>query len=757
VASPLLTAPVYAAWTGLPTVGSIGVMLRTQRRPHPLAGSLLLGLLAAGAPAFAQQEPGAGDAPADEAAAPKHTNRLAKEQSPYLLQHAHNPVDWYPWGEEAFAKAKAENKPIFLSIGYAACHWCHVMERESFQDEGVARLLNDLFVPVKVDREERPDVDDVYMTAVQAMTGSGGWPLSVWLTPEGKPFYGGTYFPQPARFGRPSFSDVLRAISGSWAERRGELEGQAEKLSAHVAKVVGTQGEPKELKVGILDTAFKQLRASFDPEDGGFGRGPTKFPMPHTLSFLLRYHARTGTDDALQVVVQTLDAMAEGGLRDHLAGGFHRYSTDREWAIPHFEKMLYDQAGLVRAYTEAFQITGEERHARVARETLDFVLERMRTPRGAFTSSWDADSEGGEGRFYVWTLAQVRAALTPDEAAAVAARYGVTEAGNWTEEPGLNHLRGMLPLAKVAKRLGKTPAEVEALLATARAKLLKVRRTREAPLHDDKVLTDWNGLMIGACAVAARGLGEPRYAQAGAEAAEFVLSKLRPEGRLLHRWRGGEAGIPAMLEDYAFLAWGLIELFEATQEVRWLSAAGELLRAMQPLWDAKAGGYFQSRAGLIAKSKPTYDGAIPSGNAAAALALLRYGHLTGEGELWDRGQATLRYYSNLLSHHGGGSATLGLTALDLLLGPTREVVLAGAPDAPEVQAARRAFDARFLPRTAFILRPPGAAAALVAKVPFVKAQAPGDTPVTVYVCERYACKAPVTSAEAALKLLGGGD
>jgi uncharacterized protein len=685
-------------------------------------------------------------------------NRLAKEKSPYLRQHMHNPVDWYPWGEEAFAKAKKENKVVFISIGYATCHWCHVMERESFENEDVGAFMNTHFVSIKVDREERPDVDEIYMTAVQQMTGGGGWPLSVFLTPDGVPFTGGTYFPQPARFGRKSFLEVLNIVKDLWLTKEKDIIASAESIRTHLAKVTGTQPPATELTKAVLRGAFEQLRASFDVNAGGFtSGGTTKFPMPHNVSYLLRYHRRTGEKHALTIVRKTLDAMLEGGLRDHLGGGFHRYSTDKEWQIPHFEKMLYDQAGLVRAYTEAYQVTGEAKYAAVARETMDFVLRDMTSPEGPFTSAWDADSEGVEGKCYVWTPEEVEPLLGAEAYPLFAARYSITKAGNFHEFPGKTHLQFGKSLAQLSKSSGKTEAELEAIFADCRAKLFAVREKRVPPLHDDKLLTDWNGLMIGSAAVAGRGLSEPAYLQAAIKAADFLVKTLKQEnGRWLHRYRDGDAAIPAMLEDYAFLAWGLLELFEATQDPRWLSESKALATVMiEDLWDAKAGGFFLCAADalLINRPKPTYDGAIPSGNSAAALVLSRLGHLTQDAALLKKGDETLRWYSALLSSNGGNGATLGLQALDVFLGPRREVVIAGDPAAPETRAMLAELNRRFLPRTAVIQRPLKDAAALVARVPYIEGQIAIEGKPTAYVCEAYACKRPVQTASELASLL----
>jgi uncharacterized protein len=745
-------------------------MLRPRRRLPLLcgAGALLLVVghgLAQDAPPVVQATPTPTPSATPPAAKPKQkpTNRLIHEKSPYLRQHAHNPVDWYPWGEEAFKKAKREKKLVFLSIGYATCHWCHVMERESFENDEVARYLNEHYVAIKVDREERPDVDEIYMSAIQNATGRGGWPLSVWLTPEGEPLpdvddferswgsslTGGTYFPQPARFGRRAFLAELAVRHDLWSKHRDALVADAKTWTQSLRRSLVHQGPPVKLQAKALAQGVDALGKVFDATHGGFGgRSPTRFPMPHTLSFLLRQAQRSGDAATLRFATKTLDSIADRGLRDHLAGGFHRYSVDPRWEIPHFEKMLYDQAGLLRAFVEAYALTKNERYAAVARETADFVLREMRDAKGGFTSAWDADSEGAEGRYYVWSQAELREALGP-RFKLFAARYSVSEKGNFHEHPGQqdNHLQlSATRLEALAKAHELTPAAAKESLAAARKLLLERRRKRVPPLHDDKVLTDWNGLMIGALAYAGRALGEERYTKAAQGAADFVLTQLRPQGRLHHRWREGEAKVEGLLEDYAFLAWGLLDLYEATYEPRWLREATALSdRMIERFWDSEGQGFFQvgPKSGLIARPKPTYDGAIPSGNSAAAYLLIRLGAIRSEPQRFERGEQTLSFYSQLLAHYGGSAGTLGLSALDFALGPRREIVIAGDPASPATQALLRVVESRYLPRTITLLRPPGEAKELVAVAPWVKDLVPVDGRPTAYVCVGFACKAPV--------------
>jgi uncharacterized protein YyaL (SSP411 family) len=692
---------------------------------------------------------------------PRGPNRLVHEKSPYLLQHAHNPVDWFPWGEEAFRKSAEEQKPIFLSVGYATCHWCHVMERESFEDEAIARFLNEHFISVKVDREERPDVDKVYMEAVQAMTGQGGWPMTVFLTPDRKPFFGGTYFPPEDRFGRPGFTTVLRRIEELWRTKREELVTGAQRLTDHIAQ---TTTATAELGPDVLEQYYRSLLRSFDRSHGGFGGAP-KFPRSHSLMLLLRVRLRLEAPDALRMVEDTLDAMAHGGIRDHLGGGFHRYSTDREWLVPHFEKMLYDQALLARTYLEAFLVTGEERHAVTARDIFRYVLRDLTSPAGAFFSAEDADSEGEEGKFYVWTLAELGAVLGEEDARLFAEVYGATKPGNYVDEATRRRTGANIPylsrtIAAVAAGRGMDPAALEARLAPMREKLLAARSQRVRPLLDDKVLTDWNGLMIGTLAHGARALSEPRYAEAASRAAAFCLETLRDgDGALLHRYRDGEAGIPAFLTDHASLIWGLTELYQATFELRWLAAARDLAdRMIRGFHDEELGGFrFSGSSGerLIAAPRDAYDGALPSGNSMAAYALAVLGRLTGEPRYTDLARETVLAFSQPAARFPTGHPFL-LLAFDLLSGPGREVVLAGPAGDEELAAMRALVDGRFLPTTVVLQRPPGDAGAALAKLaPFTEGQVAVDGRATAYVCRGFTCRLPVQTRAALATSLDG--
>jgi uncharacterized protein len=686
---------------------------------------------------------------APNAADPRPANRLAGETSPYLLQHAHNPVDWHPWGAEAIAKAKAEDRPIFLSIGYSACHWCHVMEHESFEDPEIAALMNDLFVNIKVDREERPDLDQIYMAAVQAFNdGHGGWPMSVFLTPDLKPFYGGTYFPPRDARGMPGFPRVLRELEKAWRDRREDVDriadGMEERLRA------GGQAGPTEgdLSAMLLDQASRALSRAFDPRDGGFGSAP-KFPHPMDLKILLRQHARAGDAHAIHMVRHTLDKMARGGIYDHLGGGFARYATDARWLVPHFEKMLYDNALLSSVYLEAFQATGDPEYARVARETMDYVLGRLTGPEGGIYSTEDADSEGVEGKYYVWTLDELRAALGPDRAKTFAYVYDVTEAGNWE---GKNILNLPRPIAQAAKLLGQDEAQLRAELDGSRAGLLAARERRIAPGMDTKVLTSWNGLMIGPLAEGSLILDEPRYLEAARKAAGFLLDHLRADdGRLLHGYKDGRARFNGYLDDYSHLIDGLTRLFEATGEARWVDSALDLARVMiDEFADEAEGGFFytgKNHEELIARMRDAFDNATPSGNAMAATALLRLAALTGRDDLQDAGRRALgsaRFVMEQVPMAAGQS----LVALDFLLAPAREFAVVAGADPAEFRAALRSISARFLPHKVVAPSPASPSPDLARVVPLLADRPSRDGRTTVYICERFACQEPVVGLEA---------
>jgi uncharacterized protein YyaL (SSP411 family) len=666
-------------------------------------------------------------------------NRLAEATSPYLLQHADNPVDWYEWGPEAFERARAQDRPILLSVGYAACHWCHVMAHESFEDPETAMVMNERFVNVKVDREERPDVDAIYMDAVQAMSGHGGWPMTVFLTPDGEPFFAGTYFPREDRHGLPGLRRVLDAISDAWRERRQELLGQGRRVVEALATPVRTSSQP--LTEDLLRTAHRGLRSQFDPEWGGFGAAP-KFPQPATLDFLLRCHLR-GYDGSLEMVTLTLDRMASGGMYDQLGGGFHRYSTDRVWLVPHFEKMLYDNAQLARTYLRAWQVTERERYREVATETLEYLLREMRHPEGGFFSAQDADSEGVEGKFFVWSQEELLAAAGEDGEAA-AAYYGATPEGNWE---GTNILWRPRSAEEVAEGLGLSVERLAEATRRARGALLEARGQRVRPATDDKVLASWNGLAIQALAEAGRALGEARFVEAAEEAAGFVLSEVRrDDGRLLRAWREGRTSGPGFADDYAMMAAACLTLYETTFDLRWMmearSLGDELIRLFH---DPEGDGFFQTGSDgerLVVRPKELFDNAVPSGNSVGAEVLQRLALLTGESAYETAAISALRPVRELMAR---APTMLGnaLGALDLYVSAAREVAIVGDPSSDATKRLVKEVWRRFLPNSVLALRSPedGAAAEVV---PLLADRDPVDGRAAAYVCERFVCQRPVT-------------
>ncbi len=666
------------------------------------------------------------------------TNRLAREKSPYLLQHQHNPVDWHPWGEEAFARARTENKPIFLSIGYSTCHWCHVMERESFEDAEVARFLNDHFVNIKVDREERPDVDKIYMTFVQATTGSGGWPLNVFLTPDLKPFFGGTYFPPRGQRGRPGFLDVLAQVQRLWQERRGEVLDSANDLHRRLAQFVRPQPADDRLPgPDVLARAAGQLKAEYDSRHGGFGGAP-KFPRPAHPAFLLRWARRAGDEKARRMVVHTCDRMAAGGMHDQLGGGFARYSVDAEWLVPHFEKMLYDNAQLAQLYLDAHLVSGEARYAGVVHGILRYVLRDMTHPDGGFYSAEDADSEGKEGKFYCWTLAELKALLAPDELAVATRYFGVTESGNFVDHSDPDPLPGQNVLHVADPRL--TPAEAE-LLEAAKAKMLMARARRVRPHLDDKVLASWNGLMLGAFARAGVVLGEPAYLEAAARNLAFIQERLwdAPGRTLYHRWREGERDTAQLLDDYTFLLGGVLDLYEATLAPCHLEFALQLAEGLRARFhDPEHGGFWQAAPGapdLILRVKEDYDGAEPSGNSVAALALLRLAEITGREEFRELADGTLRLFAERLRRLPQAMPAM-LAALDFRLADRQRAVIAGGNDAAERAALLVAAHRVFAPNKVVLGNQPPAE-------PFACTLPAKDGRATAYICVGTTCRPPI--------------
>ena len=689
------------------------------------------------------------------AAKPKHTNRLINETSPYLLQHAHNPVDWYPWGEEAFEKARAENKPIFLSIGYSACHWCHVMERESFENEAIAALLNEHFVSIKVDREERPDLDDIYMTAVTAMTGSGGWPMSVFLTQDLKPFYGGTYFPPESGFGRPGFSDLLNGIAKAWDEKRDEIVESASGISEHVAAALSAPAQSGAVDSGLIRGALQQLKATFDENYGGWGGAP-KFPSSSGIALLLRAYARSGDPQALRMAAETLDKMARGGMYDHLGGGFHRYSVDAQWLVPHFEKMLYDNGQLSQVYVEAYQLTGNPLYEKVAREIFDYEIRDMQSPAGAFYSTEDADSEGEEGKFYVWAYAEILDLLGEEEGALFCRYYSVRDDGNFPSHEsyhkGQNILHISTPPEEVAEKAGLSLDALEQRMAPLRAKLLEVRARRVRPGLDDKILTSWNALMITALAQGAQVFGDARYREAAEKAGAFILSEMMPGGELLRTHRKGESRLPAYLDDHAFSVNALVDLYEATFDLKWLDAAEKLADAMvAKFWDTSEGGFFftgDAHKNLLVRAKPTYDGAEPSGNSVAAISLLRLAKLLDRSDYYEKAQALLEASAGQIARAPQGYLRM-LCAVDFFLHPPKEIAIAGNPEAKDTQALLQAVFGHFVPsKVVALVDPANGAAELGKAIPLLAEKALIDGKATAYVCKDFACGLPVTTAEA---------
>lgn len=687
----------------------------------------------------------------------EHTNRLAGEKSPYLLQHAHNPVDWFPWGEEAFRKAAEEDKPVFLSIGYSTCHWCHVMERESFEDEAVARLLNEAFVCVKVDREERPDIDNVYMTVCQMMTGSGGWPLTILLTPDKKPIFAGTYFPKSSLSGRIGLMELVPKVQHLWRAQREDLVQSADKVT-EALRSLERPVSGGELGDSVLFKAERQLSERFDEAFGGFGGAP-KFPTPHTLLLLLRMFRRTGNARDLEMVEKTLAGMRRGGIHDHLGYGFHRYSTDQRWLLPHFEKMLYDQAQLLMAYAEAYQLTRNPAYKRTAREIVEYVQRDLQHPEGPFYSAEDADSEGEEGKFYVWTEKEIRSVLGRQADLFIRA-YDIRPEGNFLDEStrrrtGANVLHLAKPLDLLAKELGMAELEVETTLADQRRLLFHVRERRVRPQRDDKVLTDWNGLMIAGLSIAAKALDEEQHARAAASAAEFILARMRRDGALLHRFREGEAAIEATLTDYAFLAWGLVELYEAGLDPRHLEAAVALVETMNKrFWDSRDGGYFftsHSAEELLVRQKDLFDGAIPSGNSVAMHVLLKLSRMTGRPDLASRAAAVARSAARQASEHPVGFTQL-LCGVDFSIGPSAEVVIAGKRSAPDTRSLLRKLHSSYIPNKVLLLREEGDER-IPTLAPYTRDLAMQDGRATAYVCRGFACDLPVNEPQAMMELL----
>ncbi len=666
-------------------------------------------------------------------------NRLANETSPYLLQHADNPVDWYPWGPEALERAREENRVILLSIGYSACHWCHVMAHESFENEAIAAQMNELFVNIKVDREERPDIDALYMASVQAMTGHGGWPMTVFLTPDGQPFYGGTYFPPGDRGGMPGFPRVMQGVHEAYRDRHEQVVESAQALTNRLSEVFRGDLPPGKLNAELFATALDNLERNYDAEHGGFGGAP-KFPAGMAVELLLRIHHRNGSEQALAMAHHTLDRMARGGLYDQVGGGFHRYTVDGVWLVPHFEKMLYDNALLADAYSLAYQATGETFYRTIAEETLDYVLREMTAPEGGFYSTQDADTEGEEGRFFVWTPDQVRETLG-DEADAVIELLGMTERGNFE---GSNVLS--IPLQEDRLRWR------DEQFAPLRRELFEARAERVHPGRDDKILTSWNGLMMRAFATAAYVFGSQRYADAARANAVFLRDNLQHQGRLLHSYKDGAARIDGFLEDYAFLIDGLLALYRATFEPEWIAWARDLARvAIDDFYDAEAGAFYDTAATgeqLIARPRDPFDNATPSGNSVIADGLIRLAHLIGDVEFTRLARSVIEEHAAIATEHPHGLARL-LVAADFATGPSAEIALVGADDDAGRAEMVAALDAAYLPRTVVAAAAPESETAEV--IDLLLSRELVDGQAAAYVCVNHACQMPVTQPDAMLE------
>lgn len=681
----------------------------------------------------------------------KHTNALINETSPYLLQHAHNPVDWHPWGAAALAKARSEDKPILLSIGYSACHWCHVMEHESFENEAIAKLMNENFVNIKVDREERPDLDQIYMNAVQMMTGQGGWPMTMFLTPEGVPFYGGTYFPPQDRYNMPGFPRVLMSVSEAYRSQPDQVANTSTAMLGELRRIGLAAPSRDVLAADLLDASYRRMTANYDTRNGGFGGAP-KFPPAMTLEFLLHMHHRSGTAEALEMVEYTGRKMAEGGMYDQLGGGFHRYSVDAKWLVPHFEKMLYDNALLSRLYLHLYQLTKDDLARRITEETLDYVVREMTDSLGGFYSSQDADSEGEEGKFFVWSKPEVVAAVGDKDSEAFCDYFNISDGGNFE---GHNILNIPASIEAVASRHNMSAEDLRAVIDRGRKTLFEIREKRIKPGRDEKVLTAWNGLMLASFAEAAAVLEREDYRKIAEANAEFLLTNLERDGLLLRTFKDGEAKLNAYLEDYACLIEGLISLYEATGELRWLTSATRLSDTMlEQFWDPEEGGFFftgKSHEQLIVRSKDFMDNATPSGNSVAAFALQKLALLTGN-ENYQRHAATiLRLLADQIRRHPS-AFSWALCALDFYLSKPKEIAVVAEGASPEFSDLLRVVWGRYLPNRV-IAQSTGNFVTAAERVPLLAGKEPQSAIPTAFVCEGYTCQAPAETAQALEKQL----
>lgn len=691
----------------------------------------------------------------------ENTNRLIHEKSPYLLQHAHNPVNWYPWGKEAFQKAQKEDKPIFLSIGYSSCHWCHVMEEESFEDPKVAELMNKYFVSIKVDREERPDIDNIYMTACQMMSGQGGWPLTIIMTPDKRPFFAATYIHRESLYGQIGMLELLPRLANIWNNQRGRALKVAREATSTVS-IFLKNISGSDIGEETLRDAYHDLVRAYDKKNGGFGHIP-KFPMPHHLTFLMRYNKRTKNDRALMMVENSLSAMRLGGVYDHVGFGFHRYSTDEMWLLPHFEKMLYDQALLALSYLDAFQITKKDKFARTAREIFQYVKRRMTSPEGAFYTAEDADTNGEEGLFYQWSMDEIRLVLEENETALAIKAYNLEESGNYQEEStGLKTGRNILYMTKdiqaLARDLGMSEDYLRNELQNIRLKLFEQRQKRPRPLLDDKILTDWNGLMITALARGGRVLNEPEYTKTAAGAAQFVLENMqKKDGGLLHRFKDGEAAFTGNLDDYAFLTMGLLELYESDFNHRWLEEAIRISKVMiEHFRNEEDGGFYMTPDNgeeMLARPRQIQDGAYPAGNSIAMLNLFKLSRITGDSRYEKIADSADRSVSDLVKQ-SPVSFTQLLCGIDFALGPTFEVIIAGKQNADDTKEMIKALRSRYLPNKVVLFKPENSREHPITKIaPYISEQKALKDRATAYVCRDRTCREPVTDPQEMLNLL----
>lgn len=688
----------------------------------------------------------------------ENQNRLSNEKSPYLLQHANNPVEWFPWSEEAFLKASKEDKPVFLSIGYSTCHWCHVMEKESFEDNEIAGLMNDAFVSIKVDREERPDIDNIYMTVCHMLTGSGGWPLTIIMTPEKKPFFAGTYFPKDDRFGRMGMKELVPRIKELWKTKRGEINNSAKEIHSVLQGSLKIEAGPL-FNEDILDEAFKELEKRFDPVSGGFAVSP-KFPTPHNFLFLLRYYKRRDETKALEMVEKSLTKMKLGGIYDQIGYGFHRYSTDEKWLVPHFEKMLYDQALLAEAYIEAFQATRNDFYMNAAKEILEYVIRDMTSPEGGFYSAEDADSEGEEGKFYLWKLDEIKN-IFGSEAELISKIFNTRETGNWFDPArggynGTNILHLRKDFSSLAIELEMPEELLIKKFASAKERFYQHRKKRIHPFKDDKILTDWNGLMISAFAKASRSFDDPSYLKAAEKAAGFILSKLfDSHGKLLHRFRNGESAIDANIDDYAFFTAALIDLYEGSFNKNYLQTAINLTKELlEHFWDNEKGGfYFTPDIGekQILRTKEVYDGAVPSGNSVALLNLMKLGRITANPDFEEKASLLAKAFFKIVKN-SPSAFTRFLTSLDFILGESFEIIISGRKESADTILMIREIEKHFIPNKVIILNDKNGAD-VSEIIPFLKDYTQIDNAATVYVCKNYVCNLPVSNPDALKKML----